>query len=149
MIKRSTARVLTMFVGIFMFLTLMMSMVSLQDTSVFAHESYGENATPHNETSHWWAANGCTVVPDSGATFDFGHACDHHDGCYGHNWSSRWTCDKWFLNDMYASCKAVNDTRIPLDTCWKQALAYWYGVRSIGYSSYEYGQDPPIARWFQ
>ncbi|MBM7810521.1 phospholipase A2 [Saccharothrix algeriensis] len=92
----------------------------------------GVNAVPSNEGGEWWSTDGCTAVPDSGTDaggrFDFYHACEHHDGCYRYHWSNRVTCDRWFVNDMFASCSALRS----YTTCYARAAVYYQGVRAFG-----------------
>ena len=92
----------------------------------------GVNATPGNSGSHPWKNDGCTIVADKGlhkdAYYDFNHACIHHDGCYGKHWASRATCDEWFLNDMYASCRYLFSGQ----GCYDRARLYYGGVRALG-----------------
>lgn len=137
MLQRSSARILTVPLMILVMLTLAMSVVTLQGEGAYAHEKYGENATPYNETDHWWTSNGCSFVPDHGMDFNFEHACDHHDGCYGNHWASRSTCDQWFLNDMRASCEAMWEGGRHFginqrERCYDRASIYYWGVRRFG-----------------
>ncbi|MGY1704230.1 hypothetical protein ACI79C_06620 [Geodermatophilus sp. SYSU D00697] len=112
------------------------------------------NATPANDddTQHWWNSDGCSVVPDSGVhgarvtagtppltvstyvvgTYDFHHACVHHDGCYRHHWADKGTCDRWFLNDMNASCQAIGGN----GACYDRARLYYWGVVVFGGGAY-------------
>ncbi len=62
-------------------------------------------------------------------TYDFNHACIHHDGCYRHHWASKGVCDQWFLNDMTASC---NGNAV----CNNRAWLYYSGVVAFGHSAY-------------
>jgi len=104
----------------------------------------GVQATPYNNSAHPWTTDGCSVVPDwgtsatGGAWFDFNHACIHHDGCYRGHWSDRATCDRWFLNDMIASCNAIHPWWRPdsRSSCYGQANIYYTGVRTLGGSAY-------------
>lgn len=97
----------------------------------------GVTATPHNQGGEWWTTDGCSVVPDSGATFNFHHACVHHDGCYRHRWASKQTCDWWFWNDMRASCAAMFRAWDPRSApCNSRAYAYYSGVYYFGQSAY-------------
>ncbi|MGH9156722.1 MAG: hypothetical protein ACRD1K_13000, partial [Acidimicrobiales bacterium] len=84
----------------------------IEASAASATQTPGVNATPYNDGSHWWSSDGCSVVPDSGfhtknvyvgrppwgasvpvtASWDFHHACVHHDGCYRNRWASRETC---------------------------------------------------------
>lgn len=104
----------------------------------------GVQATPYNNGAHPWSTDGCSVVPDwgpswtGGAWFDFNHACIHHDGCYRGHWSDRGTCDRWFLNDMIASCNAIHPWWNPgaRSSCYAQANTYYAGVRAFGNSAY-------------
>jgi hypothetical protein len=113
----------------------------------------GVNATPYNATAHPWDTDGCSVVPDSGlhtskvwtgygtlphtASFDFNHACVHHDGCYRGRWASRATCDSWFLNDMRASCAASHPRSwASREVCANKAYQYYLGVRAFGAGAY-------------
>lgn len=93
----------------------------------------GIPATPSNEGGEWWSTDGCTLVPDSGAHFDFHHACHHHDGCYHYHWSDRSTCDDWFLNDMFASCAELGH----YPQCYARAELYYLGVRKFGQMSWD------------
>ena len=98
----------------------------------------GVQATPYNNSSHPWSTDGCSKVPDWGPYFNFGHACVHHDGCYRGRWSDRGTCDRWFLNDMNASCNAIHPWWAPVDRarCYAVAQAYYRGVRAFGGSAF-------------
>ena len=107
------------------------------------HTTQG-NATPANAGAHPWWSDGCTGVPDKGNTFDFYHACVHHDACYkgfpnskrkgalGSYWVSRSQCDTWFVNDMHASCNwkfGDPSTTLRGRKCSQRARDYHYGVR--------------------
>jgi Prokaryotic phospholipase A2 len=117
----------------------------------------GVNATPYNNSSHPWTTDGCSVVPDSGihtakvaygsypflayatvsASWNFNHACIHHDGCYRNHWASRGTCDSWFLNDMRASCSAIHpSSSSKRAVCNDKAAQYYAGVRAFGGPAY-------------
>ena len=112
--------------------------------SADAHDGpYATNATSGNDsgsaTQHaWWSTNGCTVVPDSvPGVFHFNHACDHHDGCYGNHWESRWGCDVRFWRNMESSCTHNwawwNPARL---LCRGVRDTYFAGVRALGYVAY-------------
>jgi hypothetical protein len=117
----------------------------------------GVNATPYNNGPHPWTTDGCSVVPDSGvhfkkiyygtppwgayfwtsASWNFNHACIHHDGCYRGHWASRSTCDTWFLNDMRASCSAMHPSSAARRiVCNDKAVQYYAGVRALGGPAY-------------
>ncbi len=103
-------------------------------------------AVPTNQQhgGHWWAANGCgsvgtAFIPDRvPGTFDFTHACIHHDGCYGHRFLSRLSCDERFRSDMKASCEVGS----PYTYWWNKpacrwaADVYYNAVRTFGSSAY-------------
>lgn len=115
----------------------MLAIVTTPGTAAHATTSPGVTATPYNMTHHWWSSDGCTVVPDSGTTFDFHHACIHHDGCYAHRWASKATCDWWFYNDMRASCAAMfrwYSWQSPF--CNDRAYKYYLGVTYFGWPYY-------------
>jgi hypothetical protein len=118
-------------------------------SSASATTKRGVNATPYNQGGEWWSTDGCTLVPDSGlhsttvqygsypfygyttvvGSYNFNHACQHHDGCYAYHWSDRATCDQWFLNDMNASCAALRSNA----ACYARARLYYNGVRTFGW----------------
>jgi hypothetical protein len=122
-----------------------------------ATTTVGVNATPYNNGSHRWGTDGCSWVSDYGihgmnvyygsppwgaalyttATWDFNHACIHHDGCYGAHWASRATCDWWFLNDMRASCDAMHSNAARRLVCRDKAGQYYTGVRALGGPAYD------------
>lgn len=98
----------------------------------------GETVTPFNQGGEWWATDGCSYVPDRGSTFDFQHACVHHDGCYQFAWGSRWSCDWWFRTDMRSSCRAMHPSWTWRRTsCYSVADLYWSGVRALGWPAYQ------------
>lgn len=121
-------------------------------TPARATTEHGVNATPYNATDHPWTSDGCSWVPDSGVTaglatvgtppwsvnivvvasWDFNHACVHHDGCYRGHWADRATCDQWFRNDMNASCDAMHADAAKRSVCKQQATLYYTGVRLLG-----------------
>ncbi len=113
---------------------------------VAAHTEGRGPATPVNigHGGHWWASNGCgsvgsTWVPDRLAgTFDFRHACIHHDRCYRHRFLSRSGCDDRFHRDMHASCEVGTPwtTWFTRPTCRWLADIYAQAVRTLGASSY-------------
>ena len=125
-------------------MTLILGAIVGSSTPASATTTRGVQATPYNNGSHPWSTDGCSVVPDwgpswvGGAYFDFNHACIHHDGCYRQHWADRGTCDKWFLNDMYASCNAIHPAWRPGQraSCYNQAVIYYNGVRAFGNSAY-------------
>ncbi len=97
----------------------------------------GETVTPYNQGGEWWSTDGCSYVPDSGPTFNFHHACVHHDGCYLYGWASRSTCDWWFRNDMRSSCRAMHSYYSwRRAACYGVANVYWSGVRAFGWLAY-------------
>lgn len=111
-------------------------------TTASAHNEIFGTAHNGNDGAHWWSTNGCTGVPDSApGVFSFNHPCDHHDGCYGHHWASRFGCDNEFWSDMEATCSRMwawwHPSR-PL--CRGVRDLYYAGVRAFGYLAY-YGWD--------
>jgi Prokaryotic phospholipase A2 len=117
----------------------------------------GVNATPYNNGPHPWTTDGCSIVPDSGvhvkkiyqwtrfgglyvstsASWNFNHACVHHDGCYRGHWASRASCDQWFLNDMRATCSAMHPSSAARRAvCNAKATQYYVGVRALGGPAY-------------
>lgn len=96
------------------------------------------HATPDNDGYHPWATNGCTAVPDQiWGVMNFNHACDHHDGCYGGHWQSRWGCDVTFYYNMERSC--VEDWKWwhpSRGLCRGVRNTYFSGVRALGYVAY-------------
>lgn len=120
---------------------LMLVTIAVPATSAGAHDS-GAPATPANDSYHPWATNGCTAVPDSGYTFNFNHACDHHDGCYGNHWwtpygRSRYGCDRVMNDDMTASCRQqFNSWDWRRYSCYTVRTTYYLGVRTFGYPAY-------------
>lgn len=114
------------------------AMVAAPVSAASAHNTIFGTATNSNDGSHWWATNGCTAVPDSApGVFNFNHACDHHDGCYGNHWASRLGCDNEFWSDMEATCVNMwawwHPSR-PL--CRSVRDTYYAGVRALGYVAY-------------
>lgn len=86
---------------------------------------------------HPWTSDGCSNVPNwQWGVFNFTHACQHHDGCYRNHWADRYTCDQWFLNDMYASCGTGDTWGVNRWTCRAIARTYYWGVRNLGVSAY-------------
>ena len=94
----------------------------------------------YKHAGRWgWGVNGCTKVPDSiRGVFHFGHACDHHDGCYGGHWASRLGCDNEFWRNMSASCN--HDwpwyNFVSRRACRRVRNVYYAGVRALGYWAY-------------
>ncbi len=141
--------------------------MALMAAPASATTTWGVNATPYNNGSHPWSTDGCSYVPDSGthakkiaygsapfytyvwtfASWNFNHACIHHDGCYRGHWASKSTCDSWFLNDMRASCGAMH----PSDwarraVCNDKAWQYYSGVVALGWPAYSgWSYDARIA----
>lgn len=83
-------------------------------------------------------SNGCTIVPDSGAYFNFHAACDAHDYCYafkyyGDSYNGRLTCDQIFRDDMRAYCNSTYSW-----SWWRRSICrgvantYYTGVRTFG-----------------
>lgn len=82
---------------------------------------------------HPWEDDGCSVVPDVvPGLFQFTHACQHHDGCYGARTSSRLGCDVRFLFDLRMSCYTVWTTPENRPECLRLANIYFLGVRVFG-----------------
>jgi hypothetical protein len=102
----------------------------------------GSTATPANDGRHGWSTDGCSASPERGPGWDFHHACVHHDGCYRQHWSSRSSCDSWFLRDMAASC-AVTHRRAGTgrNVCRFFAAVYHQAVRRFGASAYANGSS--------
>ena len=114
--------------------------IAIAPGSALAHSGQG-NATPSNASGHPWAADGCTLSPDSWSNlYNFKHACDHHDGCYlgfaprggkAVYWVSKDQCDRWFLDDMNATCREMHPPRsryLPYsnrDACLDIARGYY------------------------
>lgn len=103
-----------------------------------AHGDQQGHATPDSDGWHPWVTNGCTAVPDRiWGVMDFNHACDHHDGCYGGHWQSRWGCDVTFYYNMERSC--VEDWQWwhpSRGICRGMRNTYFSGVRALGYVAY-------------
>ena len=132
------------------FLTVLLSLLAtLAPTgyvqSAEAHDDQFRRATPSNdcaygETIHCgaWSTNGCTVVPDRiWGVFNFNHACDHHDGCYGGQWASRYSCDVTMWYDMNSSCNEMWSWWHPSRAACKTVrTTYYYGVRALGWHAY-------------
>jgi len=86
-----------------------------------------------------WKVNGCTRSPDSArGVFYFNHACNHHDGCYGLHWHSRYGCDREFHRNMTASCKHNWPwyNQISRWACYEVRDLYYRAVRWLGYVAY-------------
>jgi len=102
-----------------------------------AHTRRGSRATPANSSSHPWSTDGCSASPERGPSWDFHHACVHHDGCYRGHWASRGTCDEWFRLDMRASCTVTHRSPGTGRTlCYWLAAVYHQAVRRFGASAY-------------
>ena len=81
-----------------------------------------------------WPHNGCTYAPDNIYGYSVLDACNRHDGCYVMHWSSRETCDAWFLSDLQKVCR-----RMPYymsGGCFGITYIYYGAVRAIGGSFY-------------
>ncbi len=81
-----------------------------------------------------WHHNGCTYAPDNIYGYSILDACNRHDGCYVMHWSSRATCDSWFLSDLQKVCR-----RMPYymsGGCIGITYVYYGAVRAIGVSFY-------------
>jgi hypothetical protein len=101
-----------------------------------AHTS-GGNATGGGQW-HPWTSDACSKVPNwSPGFFNFTHACQHHDGCYRGHWASRSTCDRWFYNDMRASCRTSSTLGVMRTRCYQVALLYYTGVIALGHGAYK------------
>ncbi|HOU94110.1 MAG TPA: phospholipase A2 [Polyangiaceae bacterium] len=92
--------------------------------------------------------NGCTVVPDRGAAFDFYAACKRHDLDYQTCGLPRWEADERLHDAMLASC---GDSPAP-EACRARADVYYLGVRVGGALPYAAGQEAacreaPLASW--
>ncbi len=92
--------------------------------------------------------NGCTVVPDRGAAFDFYTACKRHDLDYQTCGVPRWEADERLHDAMLESCA---DSPAP-ETCRARADVYYVGVRVGGGFAYAAGQEDacreaPLASW--
>jgi hypothetical protein len=104
-----------------------------------ATTGHGAVATPANGTAHPWSTDGCSAAPERGPSWDFHHACIHHDGCYRGHWRSRRTCDGWFLRDMRASCRVLHPSGVVRRwACRGVASVYWAAVRAFGASAYHH-----------
>jgi len=102
-------------------------------------------ATPA-ASAHEPGTNGCTLVPDSGRTFNFHAVCDRHDLCYDQLWfgKGRWIrgvgypgrlkCDNLWLREMKDSCRARYPNRYDWrrGSCEGIAEGYYAGVRVGG-----------------
>ncbi len=121
------------------------TLIALSPAPAGATTEPGVQATPYNQEGEWWETDGCSLSPESGyyngATFDFHHACVHHDGCYANKWADKNTCNWWFLNDMTASCAAMHGW-VSWEFAECRAIAqiyytavYWGGGRAYGESS--------------
>ena len=82
-------------------------------------------------TNAWpWPHNGCTYAPDNIYGSSILDACNRHDGCYVMHWSSRATCDSWFLSDLQKVCR-----QFPFylaGGCNASAYTYYVAVRTFG-----------------
>lgn len=102
--------------------------------------AFAVTAQPTPAAAHGSYQNGCTGVPDSGPYFNFHGACDRHDLCYhykyyGGGYYGRLNCDKRFLSDMQASCRArYSYGTFSRSTCYGVAQTYYYGVRAAGWA---------------
>lgn len=120
--------------------------------SAVAHTGQGA-ATPSNDGPHPWnshpsESSACSTpgvsISKVPLTFNFNHACKHHDGCYQGfprdgkptYWVSRKQCDLWFLQDMKASCTEMFGTDLYVG-CGGAADTYYAAVRSGGSPGYE------------
>lgn len=108
------------------------SVVGLQVDSASAHTGSSPAVGPM--TYHPWENNGCTGVPNSAwGIYSFGHACQHHDGCYEGAWASRYGCDSKFRSDMMASCRWQHSAwSWRRYACYSAANTYYLGVRAFG-----------------
>lgn len=111
-----------------------------------AHTQKFGTATPSNDCAYGesihcgaWSTNGCTVVPDRvWGVFNFNHACDHHDGCYGGQWASRYGCDAEMWYDMNSTCNEMWSWWHPSrGACKVVRDTYYAGVRALGYYAYQ------------
>lgn len=97
--------------------------------------------------------DGCTLVPDSGRTFDFNEACITHDQCYlerpyGDSAAARKQCDVEFYWDMVDSCRDDWPKRsqwVKRSACYGVAGVYYLGVRALGGFGWTDGTTAPIA----
>jgi len=92
--------------------------------------------------------NGCTVVPDRGAVFDFYAACKRHDLEYQTCGVPRWEADERLHDAMLESCV---HSPAP-EACRARADVYYVGVRVAGGLAYAAGQaeacrEAPLASW--
>jgi RHS repeat-associated protein len=96
-----------------------------------------------------WCGNYVVDVPDSWSVpragggknvlVRFSQSCRAHDACYGSNSCvSRTSCDRNLRNSIYRSCRAQGGSA---GGCARLAEAYYYGVRTGGWTSYE-GRAP-------
>jgi hypothetical protein len=112
-----------------------------------AHMGSG-NATPSNGgadpmASHpLWSKDYCTSSPNTAAG-DFRHACVHHDGCltgFPRNgratyWASLSQCNRWFYEDLIATCRELYPSERARLGCVAVAKVYYAGVvAGAGYS---------------
>lgn len=134
--------------------------IAIAPGSALAHSGQG-NATPSNASGHPWAADGCTLSPDSWSNlYNFKHACDHHDGCYlgfaprggkAVYWVSKDQCDRWFLDDMNATCREMHPPRsryLPYsnrDACLDIARGYYNAVQALGAGWYKRSPSTPLS----
>lgn len=113
------------------------------------HRGQG-NAVPSNaggdpkQTHPNWSDDYCTLSPDRiWGVHDFRHACVHHDGCYSGfpdaqnrsvYWVSKNQCDRWFFEDMRASCRDTHPGRSGWghDRCMDAAYTYYGAVLEHG-----------------
>lgn len=144
-----------------MILALSTGLVAVDNTPASAQETGNATSLNEEDSQHWWDNDGCSVVPDAGVAgtrvtvgsppftatvfisgaYDFHHACVHHDGCYRNHWADKGTCDQWFLNDMNASCEAIDGN----EACYDRARLYYWGVRVFGGNAYQSGSvDIPM-----
>lgn len=110
----------------------------------------GPPAPPERGAAGPWLprVNGCTVVPDRGAAFDFYAACKRHDLDYQTCGVPRWEADERLHDAMLESCA---DSPAP-EACRARADVYYVGVRVGGGLAYAKGQEnacreAPLASW--
>jgi len=87
-----------------------------------------------------WSDNGCTIVPDRPAGFNFLDACKRHDFGYANykiqkrcSENQRGQIDENFKKDMYKECAKYSGWQAILGVrCRVNAEIYFKGVRAVG-----------------
>ncbi|MEM7275843.1 MAG: phospholipase A2 [Actinomycetota bacterium] len=104
---------------------------------------------PAPAAAHGPDTNGCTAVPDAGYGFDFHDICDRHDVCYGtqphgSDRDGRKQCDRIFRSEMLDQCREHPFFSGERAACTAVAVAYYIGVRAVGWTYWERYQPTPM-----